>query len=207
MSSLSRLGLGLYELLPDYRDCCPLCGGRDCAVRHGLYHRRLVDRDGRIHPRFPVARFRCRRRGPKRARDVTFSVLPAGAVPRRRLSLGLMGWLVRRLTEGGRTVSRVLDEAAGRSREPLVLEEVTLYRLLLLFAALYGRMLSFPVPGVDLPRGLGTVREQAGAAAAALAPRSRGSPEDLVMAFQRAYPPHLLTDLRLGSGRRSVPAD
>ena len=37
MSILSGMGLGVYELIPDYRDRCPLCSGADCAVRHGLY--------------------------------------------------------------------------------------------------------------------------------------------------------------------------
>jgi hypothetical protein len=209
LSSLSRLGLGLYELLPDYRDCCPVCSGRDCAVRHGLYYRGLVDVDGQVYERFPVVRFRCLRRGPKQARDVTFSVLPAAVVPRRRLSLELMQWLVGRVTEGGRAISRVLDEAArlgGDSRPPLLLEEVTIQRLLVLFAALYGRLLSFPVPGVPLGSGLETVREQARAAARVLAShvRCRGSPDGLVMAFHRTYFPFLLADLRLRTGEKSV---
>ena len=138
MSSLSSLGLGLYELLPDYRDRCPLCRGSNCAVRNGLYFRCLVDVEGQTYQRFPVARFRCRRRGPDQARDVTFSVLPAGVVARRRFSLGLMSRMVEVVVGGKRTLRRALDEVAAagsRGEEALLLEELTLYRVLLLFSA------------------------------------------------------------------------
>ena len=157
------MGLGLYELLPGYRDCCPMCRGRDCAVRHGLYFRRLVDVDGRTYERFPVARFRCRRRGPERARDVTFSVLPTGVVPRRRFSLALMSWMVEVVVNGKRTMRQALDEVAAGSRgeEVVLLEELTLYRILLLFTAVYARLLSFPVAEVELPGAVQGVRRQA----------------------------------------------
>ncbi len=145
------MGLKLYELLPDYRDRCPLCRGSDCAVRHGLYFRCLVDVEGRTYQRFPVARFRCRRRGPDQPRDVTFSVLPAGVVPRRRFSLVLMSRMVEVVVNGKRTLRRALDEVAAagsRGEEALLLEELTPYRILLLFSAVYARLLSFPVgPG------------------------------------------------------------
>jgi hypothetical protein len=89
-----------------------------------------------------------------------------------------MQWLVELATEGKKTISRVLDEAARiNRRKPLLLDELTIQRLLVLFAALYGRMLSFPVPGWELSPDLGTVREQARAAAVVLAPRCRGSPD------------------------------
>ena len=204
--SLSSMGLGLYELLPGYRDCCPMCRGRDCAVRHGLYFRRLVDVDGRTYERFPVARFRCRRRGPERARDVTFSVLPTGVVPRRRFSLALMSWMVEVVVNGKRTMRQALDEVAAGSRgeEVVLLEELTLHRILLLFAAVYARLLSFPVAEVELPGAVQGVRRQAQQTAALLAAQPRGSPPELVIGFHRRYFPHLLFDLRLAPGSRPV---
>ena len=63
-------------MIPDYRSRCPLCGGKECAVRHGLYFRKVVGRDGELWERFPVPRFLCRRRGPGKPTAVTFSVLP-----------------------------------------------------------------------------------------------------------------------------------
>ena len=61
----------------------------------GVYGRWAVDEDGLLW-RILVPRYLCRRRGPRRGGDRTFSVLPARVVPRRRwaLSLGLKvaGW-------------------------------------------------------------------------------------------------------------------
>ncbi len=206
MSSLSSLGLGLYELLPDYRDRCPLCRGSECAVRHGLYFRCLVDEEGRTYQRFPVARFRCRRRGPDQPRDVTFSVLPAQVVPRRRFSLGLMSWMVEVVVNGKRTMRQALDEVAtagSQGEEAVLLEELTLHRMLLLLAAVYGRLLSFPVAEVELPGAVQGVRRQAQQVAALLAAQPRGFPPRVVLRFHRRYFPHLLFDLRLALGPRS----
>lgn len=61
-SALAGRRLDVYLLIPDYRDCCPLCSGAGCAVRHGLYFREAVSVDGSVD-RLPIPRFRCRRRG------------------------------------------------------------------------------------------------------------------------------------------------
>ncbi len=103
-----------------------------------------MDEEGRTYQRFPVARFRCRRRGPDQPRDVTFSVLPAQVVPRRRFSLGLMSWMVEVVVNGKRTMRQALDEVAtagSQGEEAVLLEELTLHRMLLLLAAVYGRAL------------------------------------------------------------------
>ena len=197
MSSLSKLGLGLYELLPDYGESCPLCRGAGCAVRHGLYFRRLVDAGGRAYERFPVVRFRCRRRGPDRPREVTFSVLPAQVVPRRRFSLGLMSRIVQLLGKGKGTMRQALDQVAvwgSPQSEALLMEETTLHRILLLFSAVYGRLLSFPVE-LELPAGVRGVRGQALEVAIVVTGQPRGSPPRLVLDFHSRYFPRLLFDL------------
>ena len=172
-------------------------------MRNGLYFWCLVDVEGQTYQRFPVARFRCRRRGPDQARDVTFSVLPAGVVARRRFSLGLMSRMVEVVVGGKRTLRRALDEVAAagsRGEEALLLEELTLYRVLLLFSAVYARLLSFPVSGVELSGTVQGVRRQAQQTAALLAAQPRGSPPQLVISFHRRYCPHLLFDLRPAPG-------
>lgn len=194
------MGLDLYELLPDYRDRCPLCRGSGCAVRHGLYRRKLVDADGRVYERFPVARFLCRRRGPERAAHRTFSVLPAEAVPRRRFSLGLMVWIVRLLTTGGKTLRRTLDELAALGRESrpeLLVEEAALCRILRLFGGVYARLRSFPAPGLEARPEVEGLRPQAWEVVRLLEKAGpRGSPGvKLVLSFHRRWPPRLLWDL------------
>lgn len=139
LAELARLGLRIYLQVPDFRDRCPLCAGAGCSVRHGLYLRRVVDDDGSVIERFPIPRFRCRRRGrcpPLRWR--TFSLLPAALVPRRRFSLSLMLFILNLLRDGA-SVPQVLDQLAAPdgSRRALLLEETAIYRLLALFACLY----------------------------------------------------------------------
>ena len=64
-----------------------------------------------------------------------------------------MSRMVEVVVGGKRTLRRALDEVAAagsRGEEALLLEELTLYRVLLLFSAVYARLLSFPVSGVEL---------------------------------------------------------
>ncbi len=197
LSTVARRRRDIYGLIPDFRDKCPLCGGKDCAVRHGLYFRGVVDRDGQVYEDFPVPRFRCRRRGPRRPEAVTFSVLPAQLVPRRRLSLPLMLWLVSLLGAAQRSVEQVLDalaSATAAAPEPLVLDAVALYRILTLFSQAYARLQSFPVPGLTLAAPRVGGRSQAQTVAEAL---SRASPSEAVLSFHRLYFPNLLFDSRL----------
>ena len=115
--------------------------------------------------------------------------------------------MVKVVVEGKRTLRRALDEVAAagsRSEEALLLEELTLYRILLLFSAVYGRLLSFPVAGVELGPEVRGVRPQARQAAALMAAQPRGSPPELVLSFHRRWFPHLLFDLRSACGRGSA---
>lgn len=202
------MGLKIYDLLPDYRERCPLCEGVDCAVRHGLYFRRVVDRQGRVYEAFGVPRFLCRRRGPRRSRHVTFSVLPAALLPRRRFSLALLRRIVLLVAEGSRKLSQVLDELAGADqggRDALVVEELALSRSLLVFSAVYARLQSFPVEGLTLEAGLQSVRSQAVEVARHLGPlEPRGSPSRGVLDFHHRYFPQLLFDVRLSARARAV---
>ena len=195
------MGLKIYELLPDYRDRCPLCGGADCAVRHGLYPRRVVDENGRVHRAFRVPRFLCNRRGPNRSVHVTFSVLPSLLVPRRRFSLALLTWMVLLVGESTRTLGQVLDRLAAMDQggdDALMVERLVLTRCLKLFSAVYARLLSFPVDGLAVEAGLKTVASQAVEVARQLeAVEPRGSPSSRVLEFHRRYFPQLLFDIRL----------
>ncbi len=196
LSRLATLGLKVYEWVPDFRRRCPLCAGAGCAVRQGLYFRRVVDGDGAVYERFPVPRFLCQRKGPRQARDRTFSVLPTELVPRRRFALPLMLRLLRQ-----RSVRQVLDALAtlsADSRGVLLPDEVLVYRILHLFSRVYERLQSFPVPETPLAAGLQDPRSQAQAVFQALAEgQARGSPLAGVGAFHQRYFPHLLFDVRL----------
>ena len=164
LKALSRLGLEIYNLIPDYRAACRLCGGAGCAVRHGLYHRRVVDVDGTELAKFPIPRFRCRSRGPRRPTAATFSVLPDRLVPRRRLSLPLM-LLILELVRVRRTVPAVLDQLALRDPTgdgALLLDETAVHRIVSLFARSYSRLaLSLSHRGLAVAPRPGGVRQRA----------------------------------------------
>ena len=75
---------------PDYSVCCPLCGGKNCAVRIGFYERKLVIVDNRIYENVPIARWLCQRKGPKRPQHQTFSLLPYPLIPYHRHGLNII---------------------------------------------------------------------------------------------------------------------
>jgi hypothetical protein len=158
LSVLSRLGLEIYALIPDYRDCCPLCLGRDCAVRHGLYHRPVIDQDGRVYADFPVPRFKCRRKGARCPGSVTFSVLPSQLVSRRRVCLPLVVRVLSLFLDCD-SLARALDalsDADGAAPVAWFPERVTVYRLVRLSLRAEHRLRSAapaparPSPAVDL---------------------------------------------------------
>lgn len=136
LEDIAAAGLGVFDMVPDYRRRCPACGGARCAVRHGTYTRRVVSR-GTIHEKFPVPRFRCRKRGPRPSSAATFSVLPEQLLPRKQPSLSLAVWMMGRLVVEAVSLSKLLDELADafhRCPEPWLPEVSTIYRLLRLFA-------------------------------------------------------------------------
>jgi len=189
------MGLGVYELIPDYRDSCPLCGGAECAVRHGLYFRQVVARIGTLFERFPVPRFLCRGRGPGTPSAVTFSVLPAGLATRKRWSVALMLWVAWLVLLAGRSIGTVQSELAAL-REEVVVDEVAIHRVVRTLAGCYARLLSFPVCGYLVMPGLVSVRDQATEAVRVLTGvGGRGPPTELVVAFHQAWFPNLLLDL------------
>ena len=173
-------------------------------MRLGLYYRRVVDAVGHVYEAFGVPRFLCNRRGPKRSRQVTFSVLPSLLVPRRRFSLKLLTTIVLLVGEGARTLFEGLDKLAVMDQgghDALMVESLMLTRSRALFSAVYARLWSFPIDGFRLEAGLKTVSSQAVEVARQLeASEPRGSPSSRVLEYHHRYFPHLLFDIRLGAG-------
>ncbi len=75
---------------PDYRTCCPLCGGENCAVRIGFYYRKKVIVDNKIYENVPIARWLCQRKGSRIAQHQTFSLLPSPLIPYHRHGLNVI---------------------------------------------------------------------------------------------------------------------
>ena len=75
-----KVNRGNYEF-PDFSDYCPICSKENCARFHGFYYRPVVTREGIYHKDFPIIRYKCRNKGNKRVKHVTFSLLPHELIP------------------------------------------------------------------------------------------------------------------------------
>jgi hypothetical protein len=75
---------------PDYRACCPLCGGENCAVRIGFYYRKKVIVEYKIYENVPIARWLCYRKGLGKSQHKTFSLLPSPLIPYHRHGLNVI---------------------------------------------------------------------------------------------------------------------
>lgn len=154
MSSLASLETAeVFALVPSFEQRCPVCHGRECATRLGVYRRPVVDRDG-LAWMIPVPRFLCHKRGPKRGGDTTFSVLPAKAVPRRRWSLPLAVMVAQWCERSVRAALDLLSELA------IVVEERSLRRWLSVLGVACERLHQHPLAGLSVNPG-GQRRDQA----------------------------------------------
>ena len=80
---------GTYKF-PDYSNCCPICHGKECAVRHGYYFRQVIDESGTFYKSFPIARYLCQRKGKAKLSARTFSLLAWQLIPYRKWTIELM---------------------------------------------------------------------------------------------------------------------
>ena len=69
-----------YEF-PDYSEQCPLCEGKNCAVRIGFYIRKKLVSHFKTYSDVPIPRWLCRKKGPLKPKHRTFSLLPYHLIP------------------------------------------------------------------------------------------------------------------------------
>lgn len=165
-------------------------------MRHGLYFRRVVDRQGRVYDSFPIPRFKCRRKGPAEPRSTTFSVLPAELISRRGASLPLLVRILSLFLDEG-SMTRTLDALAVANDSPSSTwfpEPATLYRLIRLSARAETRLRLGPTPrgtrAAERTGPISDLRSRARRLMHHLAPPARAAP--LVLGFHRRHFPHLL---------------
>lgn len=153
----------------------------------GVYGRWAVDEDGLLW-RILVPRYLCRRRGPRRGGDRTFSVLPARVVPRRgwALSLGLKvaGWY----RDG---LSMALDALSDLG---LTLERLQVLRIMAVLAIGCERLRQHPLDEVHVETSGGRLTQAVELVRLCRdwETSGRGPPSSLVMAWQRRFGKSLL---------------
>lgn len=187
LSSYSCLSRATIFLLIGSFERCPLCGGRDCAVRLGVYSRTVVDWKMQ-EIQVQVARFLCRRKGPKIAKERSFSVVPAEVIPRRKWSMRLILHVAFWYSDSLRTA---LDRLSAGGH---VVEAKQVYRLLKFLGLVLDRLGEHPLSGLDVRPG-GSLQKQIGELCSAFQMWKAvgpGPPGSLVVAWQQQYGSPLL---------------
>lgn len=153
----------------------------------GVYSRWAVD-EGGFSWQILVPRYLCRKCGPRRGGDRTFSVLPSRVVPRRRWSLGL-GLKVAGWCRGGlRSALDALSELG------LALEPLQALRIVAVLAIGCERLRQHPLDGVRVETSGGTLAQALDLVRVChdWETSGRGPPSSLVMAWQRRFGKPLL---------------
>lgn len=78
----------LLDLVCDFKNCCPICGGNNCAKFIEYYTRPVIDENGTYYKYFPIARFKCYGKGKNKvSTHKTFSLLPYQLIPYSKYSI------------------------------------------------------------------------------------------------------------------------
>ena len=123
----SEVNRGKYEF-PDFSDSCPICDGYNCARFHGYYYRPVVTEEGIYYKSFPIARYKCRKTGNKKAKHRTFSLLPHELLPYVKYSTGFIFRILFNIHIHNMSVKEVLDIISRLcSKEVLSISPMTVH--------------------------------------------------------------------------------
>ncbi len=111
----------IIDLGLDFRNCCPICGGMDCALFIGYYTRVVIDENGINYNEFPIARYLCQGKGERSPdADATFSLLPYQLVPYTRYSIPFIIKILKAQHEEGLSISKFQDYLASFGQDDIL---------------------------------------------------------------------------------------
>lgn len=120
---------------PDFTACCPLCGGSHCAVRIGFYQRKQVIIGYELYEDFPIARWLCRRKGTRKPKHKTFSLLPYPLIPYHRYGLNVIVDTVSFHHHHGSSLVQTKDFISGQGvNNDIPLEDNQIHDLMNIFS-------------------------------------------------------------------------
>ena len=97
---LAKVQAGNFAF-PDFSEKCPICGGKNCAVRIGYYYRWAIEinlQNIKIQILYiPVPRYLCRAIKKPGHKHKTFSLLPDTLIPYNRMTIDLMMYILQLL--------------------------------------------------------------------------------------------------------------
>jgi hypothetical protein len=117
---------------PNFSQECPICHGKNCAVRIGYYNRWTIDIDVKtgkiVILQIPIARYLCKGVNKAKRSHRTFSLLPDTLIPYNQISLFLMMYILHLLftTKSSRITLTEIDEITP---EDILISEKTIGHL------------------------------------------------------------------------------
>jgi hypothetical protein len=131
---------------PEYSEQCPLCGGKDCAVRIGFYFRKQVVFKFKIYKNVPIARWLCRKKGHLKTKQRTFSLLPSVVIPYHSHDLNLILETVKhKRQQQGATFEHIKSFISDRGiKTDIALENNQIHDFLQIFTSAFAKLMAIP---------------------------------------------------------------
>lgn len=131
---------------PDFSAQCPLCGGKNCAVRIGFYIRKRLVFYLRTYSDVPILRWLCRQKGPLKAKHRTFSLLPSALIPYHKNDLNLVSETVQyKLQQPQTTFEQTKNYISDKAQHPDIdLENSQIKQFQQLITTAFSKLMAIP---------------------------------------------------------------
>jgi len=131
---------------PDFSQQCPLCGGKNCAVRIGFYIRKRLVLYLTTYYDVPIPRWLCRQKGPLKVKHRTFSLLPSALIPYHNADLNLVAETVNyQQQQPGTTYEQTKNYISDNAQLPDIdLENKQIKQFQQLVATAFTKLMAIP---------------------------------------------------------------
>ena len=131
---------------PDFTDDCPLCHGKNCAVRIGFYTRKTIVIGNTTYKNVAIPRWRCSNKGQITPKHRTFSLLPYMLIPHHKHDINLLFETVDYHTCRSRSLEDTKDFIIEQAiSDDIYIENSQLYEFNTLFSQALIKLNSIPV--------------------------------------------------------------
>lgn len=149
---------------PEFTDYCPICGGKNCAVRIGYYYRYYIDIETEVILFIAIARYKCQRIGKPKLKDKTFSLLPYVLIPYHKFTINSYMYIWKNKLIRNKTTSEIADNVTGSFDidNELNYEERYVKQSLRLFIQTVGKLQDFLIrnnQNIDFLKGKEKLKE------------------------------------------------
>ena len=131
---------------PDFSEQCPLCGGKNCAVRIGFYIRKRLVLYLTTYYDVPIPRWLCRQKGPLKPKHRTFSLLPFALIPYHNNDLNLVAETVKyKQQQPGTTYEQTKSYIIDNAQQPDIdLENKQIKQFQQLVTTAFSKLMAIP---------------------------------------------------------------